>query len=75
MYVINISHCKSIGNHWITLYKNGNYVTCFDSFRVEYIPKENKLIRNKNIATNIYKIQSYDSIMVDTLVLDLLILC
>ena len=48
-------------------------MTYFDSFGVEYIPKEiKKLIGNKNIITKIYRIQAYD---VDTFVLDLLILC
>ena len=36
----------------------------FDSFGVEYIPKKiKKSIGNKNIKTNIFRIQSYDSIM------------
>ena len=36
----------------------------FDSFWFEYIPKEiRKLIGNKNVITNIYRIQAYDSIM------------
>ena len=36
----------------------------FDSFKVEHTPKEiKKLIRNKNIIANIYRIQTYDSIM------------
>ena len=36
----------------------------FDSFGVEQIPKEiKKFIGNKNIITNIYRIQAYDSIM------------
>ena len=35
----------------------------FDSFEVERIPKEiKKSIGNKNIITNIYRIQAYDSI-------------
>ena len=39
-------------------------VTYFDSFGVEHIRKEiRKFIRNKNITTNIYRIQAYDSIM------------
>ena len=39
-------------------------VTYFDSFGVKYIPKEiKKFIGNKNIITNIYRIQAYDSIM------------
>ena len=39
-------------------------VTYFDSFGVENIPKEiKKVIGNKNIITNLYRIQVYDSIM------------
>ena len=46
------------------MYVNDNIVTYFDSFRVEHIPKEiKKFIGNKNIITNIYRIQIYDSIM------------
>ena len=41
-----------------------NDVIYFDSFRVEHIPKEiKKFISNKNIKTNIFRIQAYDSIM------------
>ena len=41
-----------------------NNVTYFDSFVVEHIPKEIKAFNdNKNIATNIFRIQAYDSIM------------
>ena len=43
--------------------QNSN-VTYFDSFGVEHIPKEIKtFINNKNIKTNIFRIQAYDSIM------------
>ena len=43
---------------------NGNNIIYFDSFGVEHIPKEiKKFIGNKNIITNIYRIQAYDSIM------------
>ena len=43
---------------------NVENVTYFDSFGVENIPKEIKnIIGNKNIITNIYRIQTYDSIM------------
>ena len=42
----------------------GNNVTYFDSFGVEHIPKEIiKFIKNRNIKTNIFRIQAYDSIM------------
>ena len=41
-----------------------NNVTYFDSFGVEHILKEIKtFINNKNIKINIFRIQSYDSIM------------
>ena len=43
---------------------NNNNITYFDSFGVEHIPKEIKtFINNKNIKTNIFRIQAYDSIM------------
>ena len=40
------------------------HATYFDNFGVEHIPKEiKKFIGNKNIITNIYRMQAYDSIM------------
>ena len=43
---------------------NVNNIIYFDSFGVDDIKKENrKLIVNKNITTNIYRIQACDSIM------------
>ena len=43
---------------------NAENVTYFDGLGVEHIPKEiRKFIGNKNIETNIYRIQVYDSIM------------
>ena len=37
-----------IGNHWIALYVNNKTATYFDSFGVEYIPKEiKKFLNNK----------------------------
>ena len=63
-YIINLDKYDSIETHWIALYVNDNNVTYFDSFRVEHIPKElRKFIGNRNIITNIYRIQAYDSIM------------
>ena len=44
--------------------RNNKTVTYFDSFGVEHIPKEIiKFIGNKDIMTNIFRIQAYDSIM------------
>ena len=38
--------------------------TCFDSFRVHYIPKgSEQFIGNKYVITNIYKIQACDLVM------------
>ena len=46
------------------MYVHNNNVTSFDSFGVEHIPKEIKtFVNNKNIKTNIFRIQGYDSIM------------
>ena len=46
------------------MYVNDDNVTYFDSFGAEHIPAETtKFIGNKNVVTNIYRIQAYDSIM------------
>ena len=63
-YVINLDEDSDIGTHWIALYVQNNDATYFDSFGVEHIPKEIRtFIGNKNIKTNIFRIQAYDSIM------------
>ena len=69
-FVINLDEYKSIGTHQKALYVNGDNgkisydATNFDSFRLEQIPKEiKKLIDNKNITANVYRIQAYDSTM------------
>ena len=63
-YIINLDKYESIKTHWIAFYGNAENVSYFDSFGVKHIPKEiRKTIRNKNIITNIYRIQAYDSIM------------
>ena len=44
--------------------QNNNNVTYFNSFGIEHIPKEIKaFINNKNIKTNIFIAQAYDSRM------------
>ena len=48
IYVINFDDYNSIGTHYLALYVKGDNVTYFDSFIVEYIPKEiRKVIENK----------------------------
>ena len=63
-YAINLDEYSDIGTHWVALCVNDNNATYFDSFGVEHIPKEIiKFIENRNIKTNIFMIQAYDSIM------------
>ena len=64
MYVVNLDEYPDIGTHRIALYVQKNDVIYFDSFGLEHFPKEIKtFISNKNIKTNIFRIQAYDSIM------------
>ena len=45
------------------MYVHNNNVTYFDGFGVEHIPKETRTFtNNKNIKTNIFRKQAYDSI-------------
>ena len=63
-YVINLDEYANKGTHWIALFVKPKYTVYVDSFGVERIPKEiNKFISNKEIKTNIFRLQAYDSIM------------
>ena len=54
--VHHLDEYKLIGSHWVAFYVNSNKVTYFDSFRIEYIPKEIKrFVSDKNIIANIYR--------------------
>ena len=75
-YVISLDEYADVGTHWIALFGNRNEIVYFDSFGVEHVPEEIKeFIWNKNIKANIFREQDNDSILLDTFVLDLLILC
>ena len=64
LYVINLDEQSDIGTHWIDFYALNNNVTYFDNLGVEHIPKEIKKSVNKSIVvTNIFRIQTYDSVM------------
>ena len=60
-YVRNLDEHSDIGTYWIALYVKNINIIYLDSFGVEHIPKE--IINNKNIKTNIFRVQAYDSIM------------
>ena len=65
-YVINLDEYENTGTHWIALFVKNNEAIYFDSFGIEHIniPNEtNKFIGNKNIKSNIFRLQAYDSIM------------
>ena len=63
-YKINLDEYADAGTHWITLYVLNNDVIYLDSFGVDNIPREIRcFIGNKNIQTNIFRIQPYDSVM------------
>ena len=63
-YVINLDEYSDIGTHWIALYVNAKTIKCFDSVGIQHIPKEiKKIINNKNMITNIFRIPAYDSVI------------
>ena len=69
-YVVNLDHSENTGAHWIVIFIKSNEffefpeVIYFDSFGVEYIPKEiMERIKDKNIKSNIFRIQDNNPIM------------
>ena len=63
-YITNLDEYSDILTHWVALHVNNNNVSYFDSFGVEHIPKDIKaFINHKNIKTNIFRVQAYDSVM------------
>ena len=63
-YVINCDEYSYTETHLIVLYVLNNNVTYFEIFGVELVPKEIKtFVGNKNLKTNIFRTQAYDSIM------------
>ena len=63
-YLIKFDEYENNGTYWIALFVKTNEAIYFDSFGIEHIPNEiNKFIGNKNIKSNIFRLQAYDSIM------------
>ena len=62
-YVINLDDYADVGTHWIALFCNRSEIVYFDSFGAEHVPKEIKeFIENKNIITNIFRVQANNSV-------------
>ena len=58
-YLINLDKYKSIEMHCIVFYLNGENVLYICSFGVQHFPKQTKkFVGDKNVATNIYRIQT-----------------
>ena len=63
-YVTNLNYSKNTGTHWVVIFVKKDEVIYFDIFGAEHISEEIlKAIGNKNIKSNIFRIQSYDSVM------------
>ena len=67
-YIINLDEYAEVGTHGIALFCKKTEIVYFDSFGVEYIPKEIKefikeLSGNKDIKANISRVQENNSIM------------
>ena len=62
-HVINLQDSLGPGTYWVVVFVKKNEVIYFDSFGVEYIPREiEKSVGNKNIKTNLFRI-IYNSVM------------
>ena len=63
-YLINLDEHADTGTHWIALFCSRNEIVYFYSFGVEHIPEEmKKFIANRNIKTNIFRVQANNSVM------------
>ena len=67
-YIINLDEYANVGTYWIALFCKKYEIVYFDSFGVQNIPEEMKeFIKefpgNKNIETNIFRVQENNSIM------------
>ena len=63
-YVINLDEYADVGTHWIALFCSRTEIVYFNSFGVKHVPEEIKeSVRNKNIISNIFRVQANDSIM------------
>ena len=62
-YVINLDECSDTETHWVALYVQNNDVTYCDSFGVEHIPKEIRILMGNESIKKKFRIQEHDSTM------------
>ena len=63
-YIITLGKYSDIRTHWVPLHVSNETLTYCNCFGVEHIQKEiKKFFDNKNIATNIFRMQAYNSVM------------
>ena len=64
-YVINLEDDTKAGSHWVALFIKKDKCIYFDSFGIEYFPKEVEVFVKdlSEIDRNIFRIQSNKSIM------------
>ena len=63
-YVTSLDDYLDVVTHWIALHVKNIEIIYFDSFGVQHVPKEIEIfIGHKNTKTNIFRIQSNNSIM------------
>ena len=58
--IVNLADSNDIETHWVGMKFINNKLFCFDSYGIEFIPDIKK--QYDKIITNIYRIQSIDSI-------------
>ena len=64
VYLINLDEYAGVGTLRIAMYVLNNDATYFDIFGVKHVPRDNRgFIGNKNMQTNIFIIQVYDSVI------------
>ena len=61
-YVIKLDEYAGVGTHWIALFCRKTEIVYFDSFTVENPEEIKEFIGNKNIKTNIFRVQASNSI-------------
>ena len=64
VYIINLDEYTDVCMYWIALFCRNSEIIHLDSFGVEHVPEEiREFIGNKIIKTNIFRVQSNNSIM------------